>query len=353
MQETLPARVARRATSFDGGAGFRAWLYRIATNACLDAIRRARGAWPSLGSFAEVPWLQPYPDRLLDEVAPSDAEPDAVVVARETIELTFLAVIQLLPAAPARRADPARRARLVGRRDRGAARDERRRRQQRAAARPRDAARAAAGAPRGRPRAPRRPHAGGARAAAAASSTPTSAATPRPPPRCCARTSASRCRRTRWSTTASTRSAAADRARRSDRATIGEWRLVPTRANRHAGRRELPARARATPVYRAFKLDVLRDRGRRDRRDHDVRLRPLRGLRPGRDALIRPRRRRSARPRRAALRLGIGDVIEHLAQTVEDGGRREQLVLAELGSARRQSGSKRARRPPRAPRRAR
>ena len=51
----------------------------------------------SLSSFAEVPWLQPYPDRLLDEVAPSEAEPDAVVVARETIELTFLAVIQLLP----------------------------------------------------------------------------------------------------------------------------------------------------------------------------------------------------------------------------------------------------------------
>ena len=36
-------------------------------------------------SFAEVPWLQPYPDRLLDEVAPSDDQPDAVVVARETI----------------------------------------------------------------------------------------------------------------------------------------------------------------------------------------------------------------------------------------------------------------------------
>jgi RNA polymerase sigma-70 factor (TIGR02960 family) len=52
---------------------------------------------PSLHSFAEVPWLQPYPDRLLDEVTPSDAQPDAVVVARETIELTFLAVIQLLP----------------------------------------------------------------------------------------------------------------------------------------------------------------------------------------------------------------------------------------------------------------
>jgi len=48
-------------------------------------------------SFAEVPWLQPYPDRLLDEIAPSDTEPDAVVVARETIGLTFLAVIQFLP----------------------------------------------------------------------------------------------------------------------------------------------------------------------------------------------------------------------------------------------------------------
>ena len=45
-----------------------------------------------------MPWLQPYPDRLLDEVAPSEEEPDAVVVARETIELTYIALIQLLPA---------------------------------------------------------------------------------------------------------------------------------------------------------------------------------------------------------------------------------------------------------------
>jgi RNA polymerase sigma-70 factor (TIGR02960 family) len=52
---------------------------------------------PALHSFAEVPWLQPYPDRLLDEIAPSDTQPDAVVVAKETVELTFLAVIQLLP----------------------------------------------------------------------------------------------------------------------------------------------------------------------------------------------------------------------------------------------------------------
>ena len=54
-------------------------------------------ASPTLHSFAEVPWLQPYPDRLLDEVAPSDDQPDAVVVERETIELAFLAAMQVLP----------------------------------------------------------------------------------------------------------------------------------------------------------------------------------------------------------------------------------------------------------------
>jgi RNA polymerase sigma-70 factor (ECF subfamily) len=48
----------------------------------------------------EIPWLQPYPDRLLDEVAPSDTEPAAQVVAKETIELAFLAAIQLLPPRP-------------------------------------------------------------------------------------------------------------------------------------------------------------------------------------------------------------------------------------------------------------
>jgi RNA polymerase sigma-70 factor (TIGR02960 family) len=96
VQETF-LRAWRRRDSFEGGPNFRAWLYRIATNASLDAIRSRSRRVTSLGSFAEVPWLQPYPDRLLDEVAPTDAEPDAVVVARETIELTFMAVIQLLP----------------------------------------------------------------------------------------------------------------------------------------------------------------------------------------------------------------------------------------------------------------
>ena len=96
VQETF-LRAWRKRESFDGGPGFRAWLYRIATNVSLDAIKRRSRRVASLGSFAEVPWLQPYPDQLLDEIAPSDDEPDAVVVARETIELTFLAVIQLLP----------------------------------------------------------------------------------------------------------------------------------------------------------------------------------------------------------------------------------------------------------------
>ncbi|MEW9531958.1 RNA polymerase subunit sigma-70 [Microbispora sp. NPDC049125] len=93
VQETF-LRAWRRRETFEGGTLFRAWLYKIATNACIDHSRhRAR----SISSFADIPWLQPYPDRLLDQVAPSDAEPDAVVVGRETIELAFLAVIQMLP----------------------------------------------------------------------------------------------------------------------------------------------------------------------------------------------------------------------------------------------------------------
>jgi RNA polymerase sigma-70 factor (TIGR02960 family) len=95
VQETF-LRAWRSRGSFDGGQ-LRAWLYRIATNTCLDALRRSSRRLPQLSSFAEVPWLQPYPDLLLDEVAPSEEQPDAVVVARETIELTYIALIQLLP----------------------------------------------------------------------------------------------------------------------------------------------------------------------------------------------------------------------------------------------------------------
>jgi RNA polymerase sigma-70 factor, ECF subfamily len=89
-------RAWRKRQSFEGRSTFRAWLYRIATNACLDALeRRPRRLRTAQGP--EVPWLQPYPDRLLEGIAAPDAEPDAAVVSKETIELAFLVAIQHLP----------------------------------------------------------------------------------------------------------------------------------------------------------------------------------------------------------------------------------------------------------------
>jgi RNA polymerase sigma-70 factor (TIGR02960 family) len=96
VQETFLRAWAYRAST-DPGSNLRAWLYRIATNACLDALRRRKRRAVDAGSYADLPWLEPYPDRLLDEVAPREDEPDAVVVARETIELAYIALIQLLP----------------------------------------------------------------------------------------------------------------------------------------------------------------------------------------------------------------------------------------------------------------
>ncbi|MFL5682557.1 MAG: RNA polymerase subunit sigma-70 [Chloroflexota bacterium] len=106
VQETF-LRAWRARETFDGSSMIRAWLYRIATNVCLDALRRSARRLTNYHSFAEVPWLSPYPDRLLDEVAPADDEPDAVVVERETIELAFLAALQVLP--------PRQRAALIAR----------------------------------------------------------------------------------------------------------------------------------------------------------------------------------------------------------------------------------------------
>ncbi|MGH8860398.1 MAG: RNA polymerase subunit sigma-70 [Jatrophihabitantaceae bacterium] len=88
VQDTL-LRAWQARERFDGGPLARAWLYRIATNVCLNVIRSR----PRLTSFADVPWLQPYPDTLLDEAE----QPDQVAVARETIELAFLAALQVLP----------------------------------------------------------------------------------------------------------------------------------------------------------------------------------------------------------------------------------------------------------------
>ena len=91
VQETF-LRAWRYRESRKEGAPPRPWLYQIATNACLDVIARdkRRAAVVTDGeapNVAEVLWLQPYPDAQL---------PDAMVVTKESIELAFLAVIQLL-----------------------------------------------------------------------------------------------------------------------------------------------------------------------------------------------------------------------------------------------------------------
>ncbi|MEU8419626.1 RNA polymerase subunit sigma-70 [Micromonospora sp. NPDC048835] len=97
-QETF-LRAWRRRESFKGNATLRTWLYRIATNACLDFLRKRNdrtlvtaelpGADP--GSGSELRHLQPYPDRMLPE------DPQESVVARETIELAFIVAVQHLP----------------------------------------------------------------------------------------------------------------------------------------------------------------------------------------------------------------------------------------------------------------
>jgi RNA polymerase sigma-70 factor (ECF subfamily) len=103
VQETI-ARAWIKREQFDGSAWFRAWMYRIATKACLDFLRTSRrraqvaldiaaGAegTPSWPSLATMPWMQPYPDDLLD------ASPERAAIERETIELTYLAALQVLP----------------------------------------------------------------------------------------------------------------------------------------------------------------------------------------------------------------------------------------------------------------
>ncbi|MEV5597721.1 RNA polymerase subunit sigma-70 [Streptomyces sp. NPDC052496] len=107
VQEAL-LRAWRKRAGFEGRATFRAWLYRIATNVCLDALAgpaRSReiavavdGAGvPTRSAPAEITWLQPYPDALLDRAAPAGNGPEAAAIARETVELAFLAAIQHLP----------------------------------------------------------------------------------------------------------------------------------------------------------------------------------------------------------------------------------------------------------------
>ena len=94
-QETF-LRAWRRRETYAERATVRAWLYRIATNACLDALeKRPKTPAPN----GEITWLQPYPDELLEAIpAPDDAPGE--VIARETIELAFMVAIQHLAPRP-------------------------------------------------------------------------------------------------------------------------------------------------------------------------------------------------------------------------------------------------------------
>jgi RNA polymerase sigma-70 factor, ECF subfamily len=100
VQETM-LRAWRRIETFEGRASFAAWLYGIATNACLDALRgRSRRVLPSAvvppdeptalpdPPLTDASWLEPYPDQLL---------PEAALERRETVRLAFVAAIQHLP----------------------------------------------------------------------------------------------------------------------------------------------------------------------------------------------------------------------------------------------------------------
>ncbi|MBF6447591.1 RNA polymerase subunit sigma-70 [Nocardia elegans] len=93
-QETF-LRAWNKRESFQGHATLRTWLYRIATNACLDFLEKRNDRTPVPYGLSdpgsEVPHLQPYPDRMLPD------DPQESVVARETIELAFIVAVQHLP----------------------------------------------------------------------------------------------------------------------------------------------------------------------------------------------------------------------------------------------------------------
>ncbi|MBA2461839.1 MAG: sigma-70 family RNA polymerase sigma factor [Actinobacteria bacterium] len=105
VQETF-IRAWRSFDRFEGRAALRSWLYRIATNVCLDMLNgRERRARPmdlgparepdaaNLNTLPEATWIQPMPDGL---VVP-EGDPAEVAVARETIRLAFIAALQHLP----------------------------------------------------------------------------------------------------------------------------------------------------------------------------------------------------------------------------------------------------------------
>jgi RNA polymerase sigma-70 factor, ECF subfamily len=106
VQETM-VRAWKAIDGFEGRSAVRSWLYRIATNVCLDMLRsRQRRARPMdlgpsstadsfLGNpLGEATWVQPIPD---DRVLPEDGDPADLAEARETIRLAFVTALQHLP----------------------------------------------------------------------------------------------------------------------------------------------------------------------------------------------------------------------------------------------------------------
>lgn len=106
VQETLLA-AWRGLSGFEGRSSVRAWLYRIATNRCLNAMRAANRrvpteptppfAPPEPSRRSEIRWLQPCPDTLLDGLADTAAGPEARYQATESVELAFVAALQRIP----------------------------------------------------------------------------------------------------------------------------------------------------------------------------------------------------------------------------------------------------------------
>ena len=107
LQETLLA-AWRGLGQYEGRASLRTWLYRIATNRCLNALRasgRRPRTSPDGPSFltteptrrGEPLWLEPYPDVLLEGLPDADASPEARYEAKEAIALAFVTAVQHLP----------------------------------------------------------------------------------------------------------------------------------------------------------------------------------------------------------------------------------------------------------------
>jgi RNA polymerase sigma-70 factor (TIGR02960 family) len=107
LQDTLLA-AWRGLEGFDGRAAIRTWLYRIATNRCLDALRsasrRPAKQWdipgvqpPEPTRLGEVVWLEPYPDALLEGAINLPLGPEARYEQTESISLAFVTALQTLP----------------------------------------------------------------------------------------------------------------------------------------------------------------------------------------------------------------------------------------------------------------